>query len=222
MTDLAPYPGTWSAGQSINNFGQVVGRFNGPYPDIFLYTPGVGMAGYDTLFPDPCDINGCWPWEYVSLNSINDLGSIAGSGAAPYLYYGSGFILDPTFSWFSAFQAKLQIMGKRETHFHLRGSFTLGADRNGLDPLTQKVLLQLGSLPIPIQKGLFSQDSKGDYVFQGVVGLAAVDFRITPVTSTSFTFRVEGRTATPFRVTNPARFILMIGDNKTMGTLPWK
>jgi hypothetical protein len=84
------------------------------------------------------------------------------------------------------------------------------------------VLLQLGSLPIPIQKGSFSQDSKGDYVFQGVVGSAAVDFRITPMTGTRFKFKVEGLTGTPFRVTNPARFILMIGNNKTMGTLPWR
>jgi hypothetical protein len=45
---------------------------------------------------------------------------------------------------------------------------------------------------------------------------------MSPVTSTSFTFRLEARTGKPFRVTNPARFIFMVGINKTMGTLPWK
>ena len=214
MTDLMPHPGTLSSGQAINNFGQVVGWSFEYFHDIFLYTPGIGMVTSYDLLGNPCDPWGdCGTWEGVTLNGINDVGQIAAA---------NGFVLSPPANWFSAFQGKLQITGKGETHFHLTGSFTLGSDSNGLDPLTQNVLLQLGSLPVPIQKGLFKQASNGEYVFQGVLGAAAVDFRIKPVTSTSFTFKVQGRTGTPFRVTNPARFILMIGNNKTMGTLPWK
>ena len=225
MTDLEA--GTNSYGWSINNFSQVVGPADtGP----FLYTPGMGTVQLYSLLPPVCEGGTCFPWgapwgpgvDHDSANAINDAGQITGIGVPPKNGFSLPFLLSPVTSPFSAFQVKLQFIGKSETHFRLRGSFSLGADSNGFDPLTQPVLLQLGSLPIPIQKGLFSQDSKGDYVFQGVVGSAAVDFRITPVTRTRFKFRVEGLTAAPFRLTNPARFILMIGNNETMGTLPWR
>ena len=218
MTDLTPTPPqTWSlgSGQGINNFGQVVGwslQYN--FHDVFLYTPGIGMATSYDLLGNPCDPFGdCGTWEGVTLTGINDMGQIAAA---------NGFVLSPPASWFSAFQGKLQITGKGETHFHLTGSFSRFSADMSFDPLSQPVLLQIGSLPIAIQKGSFKQASNGEYVFQGIVGSAAVDFHISPVTNMSFTFKVQGRTGTPFRVTNPARFILMIGNNKTMGTLPWK
>jgi hypothetical protein len=92
--------------------------------------------------------------------------------------------------------------------------------------LTQPVHLKLGSLPVAIPTGSFKQASNGDYVFQGETNAAAVDFRISPVTNTSFTFRVDGSTKTPFitpfAVTNPANFFLMIGNNKATAGLPWK
>ena len=211
-------------GENINNFSQVLGQSTTDQ-STFLYTPGTGMMALLPWLVPACDVWGCAPWDgrINSVSGLNDAGQMTGEAFGPPVLSTFGAVVfSPVTSSFSPFQAKLQITGKGETHFHLTGSFTLGSDSNGLDPLTQNVLLQLGSLPVPIQKGLFKQASNGEYVFQGVLGAAAVDFRIKPVTSTSFTFKVEGRTATPFRVTNPARFILMIGNNKTMGTLPWK
>lgn len=225
MTDLGA--GTNSYGWSINNFNQIVGTADtGP----FLYTPGIGAVQLYSLLPPVCEGGICFPWgavwgpgvDHDAAYGVNDAGQVTGIGVPPKNSLSQPFLLSPATSSFSPFEARLQFIGKGQTHFRLRGSFTLGTDSNGVDPLSQQVLLQLGSLPIPIQKGLFSQDSKGDYVFQSVVGSAAIDFRIKPVTSTRFKFEVEGVTATPFRVTKPARFILMIGNNKTMGTLPWK
>ena len=216
--------GANTAGGGINNFSQIVGENTIDY-SIFLYAPATGMVPFLSLLTPGCDQWGCDPWDgrINSVSGINDAGQMTGEAWGPGFPGIVGAVLfSPVTSSFSAFQAKLQITGKGETHFHLRGSFSLDTDSDGIDPLTQNVLLQLGSLPIPVQKGLFKQASNGEYVFQGVLGVAALDFRIKRITTTSFEFRVEGRTATPFRVTNPARFILMIGSNKTMGTLPWK
>lgn len=228
MTDLdlsnfSYFETFYSCSTGINDFGAIVGGLGCyPYSDTFLYTPDTGALHLGSLLPDCSDpgVGGCIHWYILIPNAINDGDQITGYGFNSNLQ--TALLLSPVTNSLSNFQAKLQIIGKGETHFHLTGSFTLGTDSNGADPLTQQVLLQLGSLPIPIQKGLFKKASNGEYVFQGVLGAAAVDFRIKPVTSTSFMFKVQGRTGTPFRVTNPARFILMIGNNKTMGTLPWK
>jgi probable HAF family extracellular repeat protein len=212
-------------GWSINNFSQVVGSSHAGAPSSpFLYSPGTGRVQVSSLLPLVCEGGTCVSWDNLLniITGINDAGQITGQGMAPFTGNLFPVLFSPVTSSFSAFEAKLQFIGKGETHFRLRGSFTLGADSDGLNPLTQQLLLQLGSLPIPIQKGSFSQDSKGNYVFQGVVGSAAIDFRIKPVTSTTFKFEVEGLIGTPFPLTNPARFILMIGNNKTMGTLPWR
>jgi probable HAF family extracellular repeat protein len=206
--------------RSINNFGQVAGN-------QLLYTPGTGTVQVPSLLPLApfCSGGLCDPWNHFLqvINGLNDAGQMSGTGRQEFLFTNSFAVwFKPVTNPLSAFQAKLQITGKGETHFHLRGSFGLATDSNGFDPLTQPVLLQIGSLPIAIRKGSFSQDSKGDYVFQGIAGTAAVDFRISPVTSTSFSFRVEARTGRPFPVTNPARFIFMIGNNEITGMLPWK
>jgi probable HAF family extracellular repeat protein len=218
MSDLGTLSGGNSVAAVINNFDQIVGVSvlpDGQTRLALLYTPGAGIVDLNTVAPSGSG------WTLTNAMGINDAGQITGVGFAPGGFE-HAFLLSPVSVPISAFHAKLQITGKGETHFRLTGSFTLGTVSTGLDPLTQNVLLQLGSLPIPIQKGLFKQASNGEYVFQGVLGAAAVDFRIKPITNTSFEFRVQGRTATPFRVTNPARFILMIGNNKTMGRLPWR
>lgn len=186
-----------------------------PYADPFFYTSATGMVDLFSLVPPDCPV----PYCIYSANAINDAGQITGGGPVSDP---RAVLFSPVASSFSPFEAKLQFIGKGQTHFRLRGNFTLGTDSTGLDPLTQQVLLQLDSLPIPIQKGLFSQDSKRDYMFQGVVGSAAIDFRIKRVTNTTFKFEVEGLTGTPLPLSNPARFIFMVGNNKTMGTLSWK
>jgi probable HAF family extracellular repeat protein len=212
-------------GWSINNFSQVVGSSHAGYPSgPFLYSPGIGSVQVSSLLSPVCEGGQCLPWDdrVGIILGINDAGQITGQATPPFINNLSAVLFSPVTSSLSAFRAKLQFIGKSQTDFRLRGSFTLGTDSNGFDPLTQPVLLQLGSLPVAIQTGSFKQSSNGEYVFQGTVGTAAVDFRIMPVTNTRFKFRVEGLTAAPFRLTNPARFILMIGNNKTMGTLPWK
>jgi probable HAF family extracellular repeat protein len=232
----------WGSGQSINNYAQIVGNFGSVTQSLigvvidmnsapqgysvgpFLYSADTGTLQLSSVMPPICPVPWfCDPYGSIySANGINDAGQITGGGPDPSTGYPFAVLFSPETIPLAAFQAKLQITGKGERHVRLRGSFSFVPDSNGFDPVTQPVLLQLGSLPLAIRKGSFQQDSKGDYVFQGVIGTAAVDFRISPVTTTSFTFRVEGRTGRPFRVTNPARFILMIGSNKTMGTLPWK
>src|SRR5579864_648093 len=170
----------WGWGQSINNFSQVAGNygyvseglsdtlrniemtpgavyFYGP----FLYTPGTGRADMSSLVPPYCPVpDWCNPTGGIySAMAINDAGQITGGGwqDSPGTAFAVWF--EPVTSPLSAFQATLRIIGKGETHFQLRGSFSLGNDSSGLDPLTQPVLLQLGSLPVAIKKGSFKQRS---------------------------------------------------------------
>jgi len=123
------------------------------------------------------------------------------------------FLLTPATIPFSTFDAKMGLTGKPPTKFRLKGSFTLGAGSTGIDPVNQPVTLKLGTFSVSIPTGSFTTTAKGDYDFQGTVGGVAILFRITSVTSTSFTWEAKGATNTGLPATNPVSVALTIGNN---------
>jgi len=209
MMDLGTLGGTFGQGLGINASGLVVGssRVTGDTTEhAFFYSANTGMVDLNTLLPSDSG------WTLTQATAINDSGQITGFGTNP-----SGlthaFLLTPATIPFSTFDAKMGLTGKPPTKFRLKGSFTLGAGSTGIDPVNQPVTLKLGTFSVSIPTGSFTTTAKGDYDFQGTVGGVAILFRITSVTSTSFTWEAKGATNTGLPATNPVSVALTIGNN---------
>jgi probable HAF family extracellular repeat protein len=208
IMDLGTLGGSESVGVGINASGQVVGSAQAADGHFapFLYTVNAGMVDLNTLIPSGSG------WTIFFPRAINDAGQITGIGSNPD-GLNHAFLLTPVTVPFSTFDAKMGLTGKPPTKFRLKGSFTLGAGSTGIDPVNQPVTLKLGTFSVSIPTGSFTTTSKGDYDFEGTVGGVAILFRITSVTSTSFTWEAKGATNSGLPATNPVSVGLTIGNN---------
>jgi hypothetical protein len=170
------------------------------------------MVDLNTLIPNDSG------WTLTAASSINDAGQITGWGVNPNGLQ-HAYLLTPVAIPFSTFQASLHLNGRPPTKFRIRGSFTLGTGSTGIDPVNEAVTLKIGTLSVSIPKGSFTQTSKGDYEFQGVVGTIAILFRITQVPSASFIWEVNGATNAGLLRTNPVTIGLTIGNNTGTGSV---
>ena len=73
---------------------------------------------------------------------------------------------------FAASTAKLEITSGG---FDLNESFTLGANSSGINPVTENVILKIGTFSVTFPPGSFQQIAKGRFAFEGVIN--AVRFR---------------------------------------------
>jgi hypothetical protein len=112
---------------------------------------------------------------------------------------------------FSAFNAAAEI---GRTQFELNGRFTLGTSSNGINPLTEAVTLQLGTLLLTIPRGSFKGIGSGRYEFEGTIGGTALEMKIAPVTTNSYTFDIEGLGADLTGTVDPVSVVLTIGDDR--------
>lgn len=93
---------------------------------------------------------------------------------------------------FSAFTAQLEIGTGLPPSFELKASFSLGAGSNGINPLNEDVSLQIGAFSITIPAGSFSQDTKGNFKFEGSIKGVALEAKIGPLGNNRFEFEAEG------------------------------
>jgi hypothetical protein len=56
---------------------------------------------------------------------------------------------------FSALTANVDISSRQSGRFELHGRFTLGAGSNGINPVNEAVILQLGNFNVQIPSGSF-------------------------------------------------------------------
>jgi hypothetical protein len=117
---------------------------------------------------------------------------------------------------FAAFNAKVEIEGDQ---FEVKGSFTLGAGSNGINPPAEDVTLQIGTFSITIPAGSFRQDKKGRFTFEGTINGVALEFVIQPLGGNSFQFEAEGRGANFTGTMNPVTVTLTIGDDSGSTTV---
>src|SRR5206468_952246 len=88
-------------------------------------------------------------------------------------------IFEPAIEPFAAFAAKVEIEGERhEREFKVKGTFTLGAGSNGIDPRSEDVTLQVGAFAATIHAGSFHRHEHGTFKFEGVVGGARLEVKI--------------------------------------------
>jgi hypothetical protein len=112
---------------------------------------------------------------------------------------------------FATFTGKLDVTVSTGS-FELNSSFTLGAGSNGINPVAEKVTLQIGPYSVTIPAGSFKKN-KGAYVFSGVINGASLDLRINPTGGSSFTLQAEGSGANLTGISNPVTVTLTIGDD---------
>jgi hypothetical protein len=128
--------------------------------------------------------------------------------------------MDPPSVSFTAFTAKVEA---QKNKFQVEGSFTLAPSSHGLDVLKEEVALGLtggtAAFCTTISGGSFHAGPKGQFTFEGTMNGVALEVRIAPVSSTQFTFQVEGTGANLAGIANPVTVALTIGDDSGSTTV---
>ena len=124
---------------------------------------------------------------------------------------------------FESFDAsKLEITLGPPSSFQMNGSFVLGGTSDGIDPVTEPVTLQIGSLSLTIPAGSFQQQKNGNYAFSGVVDGVTLNVEIKYLGANAYSFKVEGSSPKALSIANPVAVTLTIGNDTGTwtGTVP--
>lgn len=118
---------------------------------------------------------------------------------------------------FAAFDPKAEITLDPQAHknkFVVKGTLTLGASNNGINPLTQAVTVQAGTFSTTIPAGSFKLGRKGDFTFTGVINGVTLAAVLQPlILGNDYAFKVEGKGADLTGTENPVTVKLTIGDD---------
>jgi hypothetical protein len=147
----------------------------------------------------------------VSAYSIGTGGSLTQLSLSPFPagIDSLSVAITPLVPFASSF-AKLEIA---KHSFDLKESFTLGATSNGINPLTENVILQIGTFSVAIPAGSFKKIPHRRFAFEGVIDGVSLDVQIVPLGNNIFTFKAEGTGANFTGLTNPVTVVLTIGIN---------
>jgi hypothetical protein len=105
---------------------------------------------------------------------------------------------------------KVEIEGNK---FEAEAAFTLGADSDGINPLTEVVTLKVGIFSTTIPAGSFTRGRAGEYRFEGVIGgvkLVVVTHRLADGV---FVFKAVAEGANLTGTVNPVTVELSIGND---------
>ncbi len=91
--------------------------------------------------------------------------------------------------------------------------FTLGIGSNGINPLTEVVSLQVGSLSIIIPPGSFRRNKEGVFVYQGAINGVSTELRITSLKAGTYELQAEGSGGNLNATMNPVSVVFTIGDD---------
>jgi hypothetical protein len=118
---------------------------------------------------------------------------------------------------FLAFNATLKIdFGgpPPEDTFNLHSGFTLSSSAsNGINPVTEPVTLQVGTVITTISPGSFSMHKNGSFTFAGLIGGVNLDALIKPTGTLRYEVHAKGQGASLTGTTNPVPVSLTIGDD---------
>ena len=113
---------------------------------------------------------------------------------------------------FASLTARAKIEAE-DQEFEVKGTFTLGAASNGINPLTEDVSLQVGAFTVTIPAGSFRGHGHGRFEFKGIVGGAALEVKIRALGRSRFEFKAEGKGANLTGTVNPVMAGIGIGND---------
>ncbi len=152
-----------------------------------------------------------WVDRTVSLDTASNIICADVTSLSPFA------IVDPAIQQiqpFAAFQARVEIEHERhEREFEVKGTFTLGAGSDGIDPLKEDVPLQVGAFTATIPAGSFRRHGKDTFRFEGVAGGARLEVKIQARGGNRFEFKAEGKGTDLTGTTNPVEVTLTIGND---------
>jgi hypothetical protein len=123
---------------------------------------------------------------------------------------------------FASFVAKVELkMGPMlsDDVFEVKATFELGEGSNGIDPLTEAVSVQVGSLLITIPAGSFESEKSGEFKFDGEIDGVVVEVVLRAKDEGSYRFKAEGKGADLTGSTIPLEVSLTVGDDSGGTTL---
>ena len=124
---------------------------------------------------------------------------------------------------FAAFRAKAEIDLHHRPHedeFEMTAIFTLGPNNNGIAPLTEALIVQVGSFSTAIPAGSFKRN-KGRFTFEGVINGVKLEAVLRSlILGNDYEFKVEGKGADFTGRKNPVTVGLTIGTDS--GSKPIK
>ena len=205
LTPVSTSPLSTFSGQSgtINPAGNRVFIRSDPFQaggtiDAFAFDSATGVIGVTPLLTIP--IQGQWQVNGVDQLAVHPDGSklfVAQPASVNVYDAGNGTLLasitdpniidpagvaiaHPKLVPFYAFTAMVKI-NARTAVLKVEGSFRLGQNTNGINPIMEAVSFQMGSVSKTIQPGSFSVDRKtGDFNFKGVISGNRVVASIQP------------------------------------------
>ena len=147
----------------------------------------------------------------VSAYSIGADGSLKPVTGSPFATGLTPFsvAITPLVPFASSF-ARLEIA---KPSFDLNESFTLGANSNGINPVTENVTLQISTFSVMVPAGSFKLRLDGTFAFKGVINGVSLDVQIVPLGNNIFTFNAVGTGVDLTGLTNPVSVVLTIGIN---------
>jgi uncharacterized delta-60 repeat protein len=173
--------------------------------------PSFGTGGtVMTDFGDGVDAEG----DGVAIQADGKIVVVGGAGPCtpPCEFALARYLGDPTAVPFTAFSVTAEInVGSRA--FEMTATFTLDAGSDGIAPLIEDVSFQLGTFSTTIPTGLFREDQKGRFKFEGIGNGVALEVAIVQLGDSTFKFKVEGNGADLAGTANPVPVALTIGDD---------
>jgi hypothetical protein len=187
--------------------------------------PGSPFAAGNSPFSVAVDPTGKFAYvtnafdDNVSTYSIAANGALTPVSGSPFAAGNSPFsvAITPLVPFASSF-AELEI--EIEKHrFDLKESFTLGANSNGINPLTEKVTLQIGTFSVMIPAGSFNQGFFEGFLFDGAINGVSLRVEIVPLGNNIFRFNAVGKDLDLTGHPNPVTVVLTIGINSGTTTV---
>ena len=112
---------------------------------------------------------------------------------------------------FSAFSGVLDIT---QEGFQFNSRFTLGANSDGINPLSEASTLRVGTFSVVIPAGSFTKNRKGDYVYQGTINGADLQVQIASTAANTYSLKVDGQNIADLTtLSNPVTVGLEIGND---------
>lgn len=128
-------------------------------------------------------------------------------------FYGCGTVFKLTFAVpFSAFNPSLTITSGRAPGFQLSANLTQGAGASAINPVTQGMMLTVGSYNVVIPAGSFKAGKGGAYSYQGTLNGVALKVTISPSGAGSYVVQATGSGVSP-AASNPVTVTLTLGQN---------
>ena len=103
--------------------------------------------------------------------------------------------------------------------FKVEGQFTLEGTSNGIDPLSEDVVVTVGTSVVTIPAVSFTEDEPGSFEFEGPINGADVKMEIEQIFGVTFQFKVEAETIDLTDTANPVDVELVIGDDSGTTTV---